>query len=61
MLLRNGPKVKMKLAFTEKERVLHSPYYCGNRLWDKLDYNVQNAKTMLDFKNNLYKLDMSIL
>ena len=36
MLLRTGPKVKMKLDFTDRERVLRSPYYVCNRLWDKL-------------------------
>ena len=30
--LRTGPKEKMKLAVTDKERVLRSPYYMCNRL-----------------------------
>ena len=33
MMLRTGPNVKMKIAFTDKERVRQSPYYlcisCG--------------------------------
>ena len=32
--LRARPKVKMKVAFTRKERVLKSPYYLCNKLWD---------------------------
>ena len=49
MLLRTGPKVKMKIAFTNKERVLRSPYYTCNRLWEKLDSTIQTSKTVVDF------------
>ena len=31
----------MKIPFTDKERVLRSPYYKCNKLWDKLDSNIQ--------------------
>ena len=58
MLLRTGPKVKMKVVFTDKERVLRSPYYMGNQLWDKLDSKIQLSKTMLEFKNNLKSIDL---
>ena len=58
MLLRTGPKVKMKIAFTNKERVLRSPYYVCNRLWDKLDSDIQASKTVVDFKNNLKKINL---
>ena len=34
--LRARPKVKMKIAFTKKERVLKSPHYLCNTLWDQL-------------------------
>ena len=61
MLLRTGPKVKMKLDFTDRERVLRSPYYVCNRLWDKLDYTIQLSKTTLEFKNNLSKMNLSTL
>ena len=61
MLLRTGPKVKMKIDFTDRERVLRSPYYACNRLWDKLDCNIQHSKTMLEFKNNLRKVNLSTL
>ena len=37
----NGPKVKMKLAFTCKDSVCRSPYYLCNQLWNKLDSNIQ--------------------
>ena len=61
MLLRTGPKVKMILDFTDRERILRSPYYACNILWDKLDSDVQHSKVMLEFKNNLRKLDLSQL
>ena len=58
MLLRTGPKVKMKVPFTDKERVRRSPFYVGNRLWDKLDSGTQLSKSMFEFKNNLRKLNL---
>ena len=61
ILLRTGPKVKMKLAFTDKERVLRSPYYMCNRLWDKLDSTIQLSKDIFEFKSNLKKIDLSLL
>ena len=40
MVLRTRPKVKIKVPFTEKERVWRSPFYVGSRLWDKLESSV---------------------
>ena len=60
MLLRTGLKVKMKVDFTDRERVLRSPYVC-NRLWDKLESEIQHCETVFEFKNKLRKLDMSQL
>ena len=51
----------MKVLFTDKERVRHSPYYTGSRLWDKLDVQTQTARTMLEFKNMVKKLDLTCL
>ena len=61
MLLRTGPKVKMKIAFTNKERVLRSLFYLCNKLWDKLDSKVQVAKNVVEFKNILNKMDLTDL
>ena len=61
MLLRTGPKVKMKIVFTNKERVLRSPYYVCNRLWDKLDSSVQMAKGVVEFNNLLKRMDLTEL
>ena len=47
--LRNRPKVEMKLKFTKKERVLKSPHYLCNKVWDQLDYNVQWLGTIGKF------------
>ena len=56
-ILRTGPKVKMKVMFTDKERVLRSPYYVGNRVWDLLDADVQRSNTMFEFKNVIKKME----
>ena len=51
----------MKVAFTDKERVLCSPFYLCTRLWDKLDSNVQLANNVVAFKNKLNKMDLTVL
>ena len=58
-LLRTSPKVKMKIPFTDKERVLRSPYYKCNTLWDRLSSDIQLSENMFEFKAKLRKLDMS--
>ena len=47
----------MKVDFTDRERVLHSPYYVCNRLWDKLDSEIQHCETISESKNKLKKLE----
>ena len=61
MLLRTGPKVKMKIAFMEKTRVLRSPYYKCTQLCDKLQSVPQMSRNMSEFNNNMKKVDMSVL
>ena len=56
--LRTGPKVKMKIAFTDKERVLRSPFYKCNRLWDKLSSDIQLSDNIFEFKTKLKKIDL---
>ena len=60
-VLRTAPKVKMKIAFTDKERVMRSPYYVCNQLWDKLDVITQSSKNMYEFSNRLRAMDLSAL
>ena len=55
--LRTRPKVKMKFDFTDKERVWRSPFYVCNRLWDKLDCDIQTAKTMWEFVEKVKRID----
>ena len=43
MVLRGRHKVKMKLAFSNKRRVLKSPYYLAVNLWDQLEIDVQTS------------------
>ena len=56
MELRAKTKVKMKVSFTKKERVLRSPYYAANRLWDQLDHTVQNLNSVYDFSIAIKKI-----
>ena len=60
-ILRTAPKVKMKIDFTDKERVMRSPYYVGNRLWDKLDSTTQTSKNIFEFANRLRAMDINVL
>ena len=41
IMLRGRDKVKMKLAYSNKERVLKSRYYLAVNLWNQLDETVQ--------------------
>ena len=52
-ILRTTPKVEVKIDFTDKERVMRSPYYAGNQLWDKLDSTTQTSKNIFEFANRL--------
>ena len=61
MLLRTGPKVKIKMVFTDKERVKRSPYYLCNQLWDKLDSDVQQSNTLVEFSTKLRSIDVQQL
>ena len=60
-VLRTAPKVKMKVEFTDRERVLRSPFYVCNRLWDKLDSETQLSANITAFTNMLHKIDLSEL
>ena len=60
-ILRTAPKVKMKIDFTNKERVRNSPYYLCNRLWNGLYSEVQTAGNMFEFVRKLRLLELSTL
>ena len=59
--LRTGPKVKMKIDFTDKQRVYKSPYYLCNQLWEKIGVSVQLSRDIYEFKRNLKTVDLSVL
>ena len=50
--------VKMKIAFTDKEQVLRSPYYKCNGLWDELGSDIQLSVDIFEFKSKLRKVDI---
>ena len=53
------PKVKMKVDFTDKERVHRSPYYVCNQLWDKLESSVQRSNSVFEFTKKIQQLKLS--
>ena len=61
MQLRTGPKVKMKIPFTDKERVKRSPLYLCNKLWEKLDSETQHLNNVIDFTNKLKNVNLMAL
>ena len=58
MLLRTAPKVKMKIEFTDKERVRRSPYHLCSQLWDKIDSSTQASKNIVEFSRKLRAIDV---
>ena len=61
VVLRTAPKVKMKVDFTDKDRVRRSPYYECNRLWDKLDSSVQRSNSKIEFTKQVLCMNLSDL
>ena len=61
IVLRTGPKVKMKVEFTNKQRVQSSPYHMCVKLWDKLDMATQLSNNIYEFKQKIHAMDLSDL
>ena len=61
MQLRTGSKIKMKIPFTDKERVKRSPLYLCNKLWEKLDSETQHLNNVIDFTNKLKTVNLMAL
>ena len=59
IVLRTAPKVKMKVDFTDKERVRRSPYYICNEMRDKLDSCIQTSSTILKFSKKLLHVNFT--
>ena len=61
VVLRDRHKVKMKLPYSNKDRVLKSPYYISVNLWNQLDSDVQNIVSKGEFKKRIRALDLDEL
>ena len=60
-MLQTNNKIKLKLDFTNKEGLLKSPYYLMNKLWNKLNVNMQMAPNYIDFTNCCKRMNMENL
>ena len=52
-------KIKLNLAYSNKSRVIKSPYYRGFFLWNQLDYNIQHIGGESIFSKVVRRLDVS--
>ena len=59
IVLRTAPKVKMKVDFTDKERVRCSPYYLCVNLWDKLNSTIQTSRSLYEFSKSMCRLNLA--
>ena len=57
--LRSRNKVKFKQNFTDKTKVLNSPFYRGMYLWNQLPACVQNIEEISCFKVNIRAIILS--
>ena len=55
------PNGKMKIVFTKKKRVLRSPYYLCNKVWEQLNHMVQHLNSCYKFSIALRKVDLAKL
>ena len=51
----------MKLPYSNKDRVLKSPYYISVNLWNQLDSDVQKIVSKGEFKKRIRALDLDEL
>ena len=56
MELRSKNKVKFKQNFTDKTKVLNSPFYRGMYLWNQLPAHIQQIEEISVFKTNIRAL-----
>ena len=59
--LRGREKVRMHKPYSNKERVLKSPYYLAVNLWNQLDEEMQTIQNRFDFKKRLNFVDVDSL
>ena len=58
-ILRNRDKLKLKIAFSNKDRVKKSPFYLCNNIWKKLSIEMQHCDNIYEFKKHLRKSNLS--
>ena len=46
IVVRTRPKVKLKLEFSKKQRLLNSPYYLIVELWNQMGVDVQMERKL---------------
>ena len=56
--LRGQEKVRMHKPYSNKERLLKSPYYLAVNLWNQLDEVMQTIQNRFDFKKRLNFVDV---
>ena len=61
MVLRGQHKIEMKLAFSNKGRVLKGFYYLAVHLWKQLETYVQPSIYKKDFRQKWYFMDFNNL
>ena len=53
--------MRMHKPYSNKERVLKSPYYLAVNMWNQLDEEVQKILNRFDFKKRLNFVDVDSL
>ena len=61
IVLRSRHKIKMKLAYSDKDQVLKSPYYMVISLWNQLDEETRSTETREEIKMKLKRIDIDTL
>ena len=60
-ILHNRDKIKLKIAFSNKDRVKKSPFYLCNNIWKKLSIESQRCDNIFEFKKHLRKSNLSYM
>ena len=58
-ILRNRDKIKLKIAFSNKDHVKRSPFYLCNNIWKNLSIETQRCDNNFEFKKPLRKSNLS--
>ena len=61
IVLRSRHKIKMKIAYSDKDQVLKSPYYMVISLWNQLDEETRSIETREEIKMKMKRIDINTL